>query len=155
MFFLFSSAGGCRLSGSAVTVARPAFWPFIKVENKRASDPGDARLSWNLCRFYNESKFENFISVLLCRWVSWTPPPIWAVLQLSPCISSIEDTAFSRFSCSCRHIMKFGTLCELDAACVIVDFSLEITRAGFVNFLFLGDVHFGCLLLRWLKFAKL
>ena len=37
-------------------------------ENKRASDPGDARLSWNLCHFYNESKFENFISVLLCRW---------------------------------------------------------------------------------------
>ena len=51
--------------------------------------------------------------------------------------------------------MKFGTLCELDAACVTVDFSLEITRAGFVNFLSLGDVHFGCLLLRWLKFAKL
>ena len=41
--------------------------------------------------------------------------------------------------------MKFGTLCELDAACVIVDFSLEITRAGFVNGLSLGDVHFGCL----------
>ena len=51
--------------------------------------------------------------------------------------------------------MKFGTLCELDAACVIVDFSLEIARAGFVNGLSLGDVHFGCLVLRWLEFAKL
>ena len=51
--------------------------------------------------------------------------------------------------------MKFGTLCKLDAACVIVGFSLEITRAGFVNGLSLGDVHFGFLLLRWPKFAKL
>ena len=51
--------------------------------------------------------------------------------------------------------MKFGTLCKLDAACVIVGFSFEITRAGFVNGLSLGDVHFGCLLLRWPKFAKL
>ena len=47
-------------------------------------ETGAGSLSLNLCRFYNNSNFQNFVSVVLCRWGLWNTATVGGpALQLS------------------------------------------------------------------------
>ena len=63
---------------------RPAWPESTSSTTSMLGETGARSLSLNFCRFYNNSNFRNFVSVMLCRWGLWnTATVVGPALQLS------------------------------------------------------------------------
>ena len=63
---------------------RPAWPESTSSTTSMLGETGARSLSLNFCRFYNNSNFRNFVSVMLCKWGLWnTATVVGPALQIS------------------------------------------------------------------------
>ena len=153
-FFLFFSVGRCV--GSAATVAGLEFLElhWSREPRSRSNRWSLRSLSWNLCRFCNDSKFENFFLFCCVGGVSGTPP---ALLDLRFNYATLLLSWFAWYSASRRCLCRAGKATNLALLCgmdVYVSKMISLNTKIWLRKCAVfrkahSHVHLGCFLLRW------